>query len=83
MTDQLQDLAWQQYDDTPEYDDNETLTVDQYGAAIRDQFPDATSVAFDGDQYQQGDEELMIFNGYGFRVSLTNGQQFDIVITAR
>ncbi len=63
--------------------DDETLTVEQYGAAIRDQFPEATSIAFDGAIEQTGDEGLMTFNSYGFRVSLTNGQQFDIIITAR
>ncbi len=51
--------------------------------AIRDQFPMATSVAFEGAVEQTGDEELMTFMSYGFRVSLTSGQQFDIVITGR
>jgi len=83
MTDQLQDLAWQQDDEAPEYDDDEMFTVEQYGEGIRNQFPDATSVAFEGAVEQTGDEELMTFMSYGFRVSLTNGQQFDIVITAR
>ena len=68
----------------PECVDDETrLTVEQYGEAIRDQFPMATSVAFEGEVEQASDEELMTFNSYGWRVSLTNGQQFDIVITAR
>ena len=64
-------------------DDDARLTVEQYGEKIRDQFPTATSIAFEGEVEQTSDEELMTFNSYGWRVSLTNGQQFDIVITAR
>lgn len=64
-------------------DEHEPLTVEQYGAAVRDQFPSATNVAFEGAVEQTSDEDLMTFMSYGFRVSLTNGQQFDIVITER
>ncbi len=89
---QMIDPAWQQ-EDPKEWPDMDTMTeydtsatfndVDAFGEIIRAHFPGLIDIASDGEVIQQGDDELMIFNGYGFRIMLSNGASFDIQIQQR
>lgn len=71
-------------DTMDEYDDRETFNdVESFGAIIRQHFDGMIDIASDGEVQQVSDEELVIFNGYGFRVHLSNGASFDIQIQQR
>ncbi len=89
---QMIDPAWQQEDPKEWLSVNELLDynarstfndVDAFGEIIRAHFPGLIDIASDGEMVQQGDQELMIFNGYGFRIQLSNGASFDIQIQQR
>jgi hypothetical protein len=67
-----------------DYNDSITFNdAEQFGDIIRGHFPGLIDIASDGEAQQQTDEELVIFNGYGFRVHLSNGASFDIQIQQR
>lgn len=57
--------------------------VESFGEIIRGHFDGMIDIASDGEVQQVSDEELVIFNGYGFRVRLSNGASFDIQIQQR
>ena len=57
--------------------------AESFGEIIRGHFPGLLDIASDGEVQQVSDQDLVIFNGYGFRVTLDNGASFDIQIAQR
>ncbi len=84
MTDlTITDPAWMQNDDDYTDDDEPTLTAEVLGEALRNAIPGLVEETTEGEVYQRGDEELVVWDGYGFRIDLNDGSCFDIQIQQR
>jgi hypothetical protein len=82
----LTDPAWRQDDDDREYasdDEASPLTAEVLAQAIRNAMPGLVEETSEGGVVQRDDEELVIFDGYGFRIHLSDGTAMDVQLHQR
>ncbi len=67
----------------PECEPPEGIGAERLGRKIQEALPDLIHTATEGALSQDGGDELVLFDGYGFRVQLSDGSSFDITIVQR
>ncbi len=63
--------------------DEDVMDIETLGELIRGQFPAMIEEATGGELSQRQDEELVVWNGYGFRIALSDGTYLDVELNRR